>query len=435
MRKLFPHGDTLPSSSRSTSASSAPRMSTPQHRFYSLPCQPMTPAHAPSHRIVLPGSLITDPSLPPSFSILSLSLPLGQPLRYSRLLPHSARLALRDLQPPLGLFPPSSWSNAASLWSNDPLLDDVANRLSSPPLDLASAVSGCSSAALSSSRLSQRRAVPAATSADDHSLSTRARRRQRRDSDNDCDSTTALPLVSLPLPCLVLCPLCFPRYPTPGHLFVISSSCLLWPFYSCSVLCFPALASLHPLPTPPSSSPSVFAPNIGTRLPPRPASPSFFSCSFRPLPSDSVPPPAASHLLLRLPALPTTCSHSFASLVVSHWNSRTSNLSTWPCRNGTGSSPTLARPRCSSPLPTLTTPLPFGVGFGTTTVGLSTAGLNLVVYSSTLHLTSLPPATPPPLDRPGPCLHPSAWSACFQVLRHFVHHSHPGLPTRGVPSG
>ena len=103
------------------------------------PRQPMTPALEPSHRGVvlpglLPGSLITDPSLPSSFSTLSLSLPLCQPLRYSGLLSRSALPAPRDLQPLLGPFPPSSWSNAASLRANDPDLADVANRLSSPLL-------------------------------------------------------------------------------------------------------------------------------------------------------------------------------------------------------------------------------------------------------------------------------------------------------------
>ena len=80
------------------------------------PRQPMTPALVPSHRGMLPsflpGSLITDPSLPPSFSTLSLSLSLGQHLRYSGLLSRSARPAPRDLQPLFGTFPPSSWSNA-----------------------------------------------------------------------------------------------------------------------------------------------------------------------------------------------------------------------------------------------------------------------------------------------------------------------------------
>ena len=114
----------------------------------------------------LPGSLTTDPSLPPSFSTLSLSLPLGQPLRDSGILSRSARPSLRDLQPLLGPFPPSSWSNASSLRASIPGLADVANRLSSPPLDLMSAASGCSSTSLFSSPLSQRRAVPAAISAD-----------------------------------------------------------------------------------------------------------------------------------------------------------------------------------------------------------------------------------------------------------------------------
>ena len=88
------------------------------------PRQPTTPALVPSHRgmlpSLLPGSLITDPSLPPSFSTLSLSLPLGQPLQYSGLPSRSARPAPRDLQPPLGPFPPSSWSNAASLRAYNP---------------------------------------------------------------------------------------------------------------------------------------------------------------------------------------------------------------------------------------------------------------------------------------------------------------------------
>ena len=88
------------------------------------PRQPTTPALVPSHRgklpSLLPGSLITDPSLPPSFSTLSLSLPLGQPLQHSGLPSRSARPAPRDLQPPLGPFPPSSWSNAASLRAYNP---------------------------------------------------------------------------------------------------------------------------------------------------------------------------------------------------------------------------------------------------------------------------------------------------------------------------
>ena len=130
-----------------------PRSTAPTRRL------PMTPTHEPSHRTMLPGclpgSLITNPSLPPSFSTLSLSLPLGQPLRYSGLLSRSARPAApRNLQPLLGPFPPSSWSNAASLRANDIDLEDVANRLSSPPLDFMSAASNCSPTALSSSRLS-----------------------------------------------------------------------------------------------------------------------------------------------------------------------------------------------------------------------------------------------------------------------------------------
>ena len=112
-----------------------------------IPRQPMTPALEPSNEIVLPGCLpgspITDPSLPTSFSFPSLSLPIGQPLRDSGLLSRSVHPAPRDLQPLLGPFPPSSWSNAAFLSANVPGSADVANRLSSPPLDLMSAPRAC----------------------------------------------------------------------------------------------------------------------------------------------------------------------------------------------------------------------------------------------------------------------------------------------------
>ncbi len=93
-------------------------------------------------------------------------------------------------------------SRRESLRANDPDLDDVANRLSSPPLDLVSAASGCFSTALSSSRFFQHRAVPAATSADDDNdtpppLTIDSSDDNRKgDSDYDCDST-ASPLVSL----------------------------------------------------------------------------------------------------------------------------------------------------------------------------------------------------------------------------------------------
>ena len=60
-----------------------------------------------------------------------------------------------------------------------------------------------------------------------------------------------------------------------------------------------------------------------------------------------------------------------------------------------GFSPTLARPRCSSPPPTSTTSsLPFGFGFGRD--GLLYAGSNFFVRSSTLHPVFLLPATLPP---------------------------------------
>ena len=149
----------------------------------------------------------------------------------------------------------------------------------------------------------------------------------------------------------------------------------------------PALSPLSSTPTSPTS-PSrlslfprlLFSASPLVFLPPLPRLPtSFFGFG------GALPPPA----------LPTSCSLSPASLVVSHRNSRTSNPSTWPCRNGTGSSSTLTRPRCSSPLLTLTPSLPFGFGFGTATVGLSTAGLNSFVHSLTLHLASQPPAIPP----------------------------------------
>ena len=89
----------------------------------------------------------TDPSLSPSL-FRPLGLPLDQPLRCRGLLPRSMLPISRPLLVP---FLPSSWSNVASLHANDPDLDD-ASRLSSPPMDLVSATSGCSfTAALPSS--------------------------------------------------------------------------------------------------------------------------------------------------------------------------------------------------------------------------------------------------------------------------------------------
>ena len=113
----------------------------------------------------------------------------------------------------------------------------------------------------------------------------------------------------------------------------------------------------------------------------------------------SVLPFGYAEVLLPL-ALPTFCSLSPAFISVSPRNSPTSNLSTWPCRTGTVSSPILARPRRLSPPPTSTLSLPFDFNFGTVTAGLSTAGSVFLGRSSTLHLVlparAIPPSRPHP---------------------------------------
>ena len=283
-----------------------------------------------------------------------------------------------------------------------------------------SAASGCSfTAAIPSSHLSRRRALPATSAVNDDDgppplTIDSSDDDSDGDSDDDCDST-ASPLASpssLPHPALrpgwfagILypasstaspLPACFDRLtpvPPPPPAFGSLVSLLPRPP---TPLCHWNFWPLHPphqhLPLCPAST----IPSRSVRLLPRLCFP--FPRDFL-LPSAvlrrlSLPPP--SQLPARIPLFysrPPIGAHP----------------SMWPCRTGTGSLLTLARPRRSLPPPTSRPSLPFDFGFGTTAGGSSTAGSIFFVRSSTLHLVRLFPG-PTSLHSPLP-----SWPA------------HPGL--------
>ena len=147
--------------------------------------------------------------------------------------------------------------------------------------------------------------------------------------------------------------------------------------------------------------------------PPLPPLPLSLSCLHLLLSLQLAPPPLALSTLPTLSAspsgcvvalppltLPTSCSRFLVSILASLRNCPTSNLLTWLCRTGTVSSPTLARPRRSSPLLTSTLSSPSDSIFGTVTGGLSTGGSIFFVHFSTLR-----PALPVHVA-PTSCLHP-----------------------------
>ena len=223
----------------------------------------------------------------------------------------------RDLQPLLIPFLPSSWSNVVSFHANDPDLED-ASRLSSPPLDLVSATSGCSfTAALPSSRFSRRRTLPATSADDDNDAPPLTIDSSDDDSDgdrnDDRDSSTTSPLASpssSPPPCPP--PGLVPLSPAVSCILPPAPSSLLWPPHSCPLLRLPSLAplvSLLPIPRPRLrplscllrivsgiSGPSTLPISTSLSVPPPPSLPAPFGSS----PDSASPSLGTSHSLLRL---------------------------------------------------------------------------------------------------------------------------------------